>query len=139
MVVCEQLQLEQQTKSLHVHNTGIITPVSIRLLALPLPAYGQHGHYCGWFQVEQRKLREAAAAMAAELLTLRHHMAMLTSPTPGPTPNGMPPRRTSPNGLGPPPSARMAPDPADLLSAATSGSLGITKVCCCPGAVHGRL
>ena len=82
---------------------------------------------CEWVQAEQRKLREGAATMAAELVTLRHHMAVLTSPTPGPTPNGMPPRRTSPNGMGPPP-ARMPPDPADLLSAGTSGSLGTTKV-----------
>ena len=89
--------------------------------------------------MEQRKLREAAAAMTAELVTLRHHMALLTSPAPTPHPNGMPPRRTSPNGLGPPPSARIAPDPADLLSAAVSGSLGITKVSSCAAALHGRL
>ncbi|KAL3150536.1 hypothetical protein ABBQ32_000352 [Trebouxia sp. C0010 RCD-2024] len=72
-------------------------------------------------QVEQRKLREGAAAMAAELVTLRHHMAHLTSPTP--LPNGLPPRRPSPNGMGA--AARMSPDPADLLPAAISGSLGM--------------
>lgn len=78
-------------------------------------------------QVEQRKLREGAAAMAAELVSLRHHMALLTSPGPGPTPNGMPPCRGTPNGTGPP-SPHMGLDPGDLLSAATSGSLGIPKV-----------
>lgn len=92
-----------------------------------------------WVQTEQRKLREGAAAMAAELVTLRHHMALLTSTSPGPTPNGMPLRRTSPNGMGPPPSAHMPPDPADLLSAATSGSLGITKVRSGPAAMHDQL
>lgn len=59
--------------------------------------------------------------MAAELVTLRHHMAHLTSPTP--LPNGLPPRRPSPNGMGA--AARMSPDPADLLPAAISGSLGM--------------
>lgn len=59
--------------------------------------------------------------MAAELVTLRHHMALLTSPTLAP--NGLPPRRPSPNGTGP--TAHMSPDPKDLMPAAISGSLGM--------------
>ena len=76
---------------------------------------------CACLQVEQRKLREGAAAMAAELLTLRHNMAHLTSPTP--PPNGLPPRRPSPDGMGT--AAHKSPDPADLLPSAISGSVGL--------------
>lgn len=89
---------------------------------------------CACLQVEQRKLREGAAAMAAELVTLRHHMAHLTSPTSAP--NGLPPRRPSPNGVGA--AAHMSPDPAALLPAAISGSVdlkvrspgGVVPGCC---------
>ncbi len=71
-------------------------------------------------QAEQRQLREGAAAMAAELVSLRQHMAFLTSSTG--SPNGMPQGRVSPNGM----PARHAD--TGLLSAATSGSLAITQV-----------
>lgn len=59
--------------------------------------------------------------MAAELVTLRQHLAFLTS-SKG-TANGLPPPgRVSPNGL----PAQHGDSP--LLPAATSGSLGITQV-----------
>ena len=83
-----------------------------------------HKSACLCWQVEQRQLREGAAAIAAELVSLRQHMAYLTSSAG--VPNGMPAGRLSPNGMAS--AAHLPADSADLLSAATSGSLGITQV-----------
>ncbi|DBA79211.1 TPA: hypothetical protein ACH3X1_009027 [Trebouxia sp. C0004] len=70
-------------------------------------------------QAEQQKLREGAAAMADELVTLRQHIAFLA--TPNGSPNGMPQGGSSPNGV--------LPQDGDSLlpSAATSGPLGTTQ------------
>lgn len=70
-------------------------------------------------QAEQRQLREGAAAMAAELVSLRQHLAFLTS-SKG-SANGMPPGRVPPSGM----PAQHGDSP--LLPAATAGSLGITQ------------
>ncbi|DBA93101.1 TPA: hypothetical protein ACH3X2_003422 [Trebouxia sp. C0005] len=70
-------------------------------------------------QAEQQRLREGAAAMADELVSLRQHMAFLT--TSNGSPNGMPHGRSSPNGV--------LPQHGDspLPSAAISGPLGMTQ------------
>ncbi|KAL0053072.1 hypothetical protein WJX82_000472 [Trebouxia sp. C0006] len=71
-------------------------------------------------QAEQQKLREGAAAIADELVSLRQHMAFLT--TSHGSPNGMPQGRSSPNGVLPPQHGD-----SPLPSAATPGPLGTTQ------------
>ena len=111
------------TTCLPAHHDSPHIPVALGTPAQILHKLLKASSFVCW-QVEQRQLREGAAAMAAELVSLRQHMAYLTS-SPG-VPNGMPAGRASPTGMAS--AAHLPADSADLLSAATSGSLGITQV-----------
>ncbi|KAL0034467.1 hypothetical protein WJX79_003839 [Trebouxia sp. C0005] len=89
------------------HTSNSLTAAQAQLAHLPQ------------IQAEQQRLREGAAAMADELVSLRQHMAFLT--TSNGSPNGMPHGRSSPNGV--------LPQHGDspLPSAAISGPLGMTQ------------
>lgn len=67
--------------------------------------YAANMSQCVCAQVEQRQLREGAAAMAAELVSLRQHVASLSQPVP----NGIAPSRPSSGQPGRPSPIQSAP------------------------------
>ena len=84
-------------------------------------------------QVEQRRLREGAAAMAAELVSLRQHVAMLTQPAG----NGfIPPPRSSPGVPSPPQGYSSALSPGPSQSQLSPNLFQVSflpsrEACCC--------